>query len=159
MSIDENILSLAMKKYRENHSFTALSKKHFLQVLEAYEFAKASGQAEQIGETLLNNTLHQVKDIMHFLEIGQAGEALQICKEIINRIEAKSPYLQPSGNVWLDDPRTKIMLAGWGAIQESLHNEAVQGHIRGWNIQPIPEAVKAQHLWEGLQPSSKGSEG
>jgi hypothetical protein len=52
---------------------------------------------------------------------------------------------------WLDDPRSKIMLAGWGAIQGPLKDHAVQGHIRGWNIQPIPEAVKAQEFWEKLQ--------
>jgi hypothetical protein len=51
-------------------------------------------------------------------------------------------------NVWLDDPRTKIMLAGWAAIQPVLKDHAVQGHIRGWNIQPIPEAQK---LWGGLE--------
>ena len=61
-------------------------------------------------------------------------------------------------NVWLDDPRTKIMLAGWKAIQLVLHDHAVQGHIRGWNLQPIPEAMAAQQLWEGLE-ATKSTDG
>lgn len=61
-------------------------------------------------------------------------------------------------NVWLDDPRTKIMLAGWAAIQPALKDYATQGYIRGWNIQPIPEAVAAQQLWEGLE-ATKSTDG
>jgi len=42
----------------------------------------------------------------------------------------------------------EVLLAGWGAIQGTLRDHAVQGHIRGWGIEPIPEAVEAQKLWE-----------
>jgi hypothetical protein len=55
--------------------------------------------------------------------------------------------------VWLNDPRTKIMLAGWAAIQSVLQDHAVQGHVRGWNVKPITDAVKAQQLWEGVSLS------
>jgi hypothetical protein len=58
---------------------------------------------------------------------------------------------------WLDDPRSKIMLVGWRAIPDTLKDHAVQGHMRGWNIKPIPVAVKAQEFWEKPQRTSKES--
>lgn len=42
----------------------------------------------------------------------------------------------------------EVLLAGWGAIQDTLKNYATQGYIRGWQIKPIPEAVAAQELWK-----------
>ena len=49
---------------------------------------KAYAASKRESSGLISNTLHQAKDAVRFLEMGQPSEALQICREIINRIES-----------------------------------------------------------------------
>lgn len=73
--------------------------------------------------------------------------------------EISNPPEALETQVWLEDPRSKIMLAGWAAIQPTLKDHATQGYIRGWNIQPVPDAVRAQQFWEGLEATKTDIEG